>query len=103
MMSPVNQSVLQPSQHRWYLRSRIECERIETQAPPAGVLAAWSDGDCSYILRKISADIAPPESQDHVSKDVHLVHEGGSSSAVWAIGKSAFCKVKYWHPSLGLE
>ncbi|KAL2370089.1 hypothetical protein RJ035_005480 [Blastomyces gilchristii] len=103
MMPPVNQSVLQPSQHRWYLGSRIECERIETQAPPAGVLAAWSDGDCSYILRKISADIAPPESQDHVSKDVHLVHEGGSSSAVWAIGKSAFCKVKYWHPSLGLE
>ncbi|PGG95484.1 hypothetical protein AJ79_10036 [Helicocarpus griseus UAMH5409] len=110
MMPPVNRSVLQPSPNRWRLGSRIECERIEreceqieTQTPPAGVLAAWSDGECSYILREMSADSAAPESQDHVSKEVYLVHEGGSSSAVWAIGKSAFCKVKSWHPSMGLE
>ncbi|OAX85189.1 hypothetical protein ACJ72_00418 [Emergomyces africanus] len=81
--------------------------RMRTQTPPADVLATWIDGDYSYILRNILVSVvdtsAPLESQDHVSKDVHLVHEGGSSSAVWAIGKSAFCKVKSWHPSMELE
>ena len=37
------------------------------------------------------------------SDELHLVHEGGSSSAVWAIGRQAFCKVKAWNSDMESE
>ncbi|KKZ64780.1 hypothetical protein EMCG_09321 [[Emmonsia] crescens] len=64
-MPPVNQSVLQLPPNRW---------RLESQTlPTGGVLAAWSDQDYSYIVRKISIHGARPASQDNVSSEVQLV------------------------------
>jgi len=44
---------------------------------------------------------ANPSPNADSSDKVQLVHALGSSSAVWAVGKEAFCKVKNWY--FGLE
>ena len=62
----------------------------------ADAVAAWEEDECTYILRKAKNDeIAPPATfADPSSDDVRLVHTGGTSSAVWTIGRRVFCKVK---------
>ena len=44
-----------------------------------------------------------PASLMETSDEIRVVHEGGSSSVVWAIGKQAFCKVKAWNPEMESE
>ena len=56
-----------------------------------------------YIMRKTEDDdIAFPLSAEF-SDELRLVHKGGSLSAVWTIGKQAFCKVKVWNPAMEAE
>ena len=71
----------------------------------ADAVAAWEEGECTYILRKAKDDeITPPATfKGSSSDDLHLVHTGGTLSAVWMIGRRVFCKVKSWDPEMESE
>ncbi|KAL8718562.1 MAG: hypothetical protein Q9225_004321 [Loekoesia sp. 1 TL-2023] len=101
MLSPIDQSIRQLGPIRWQIGSLV-CERTKT-VPPTDVLATWKEHDRMYIIREdedLGDDISPfVESSD----EVQLVHQGGSLSAVWAIGRQAFCKVKAWNPAMESE
>lgn len=69
----------------------------------ADALAAWEEDDYTYILRDIKNGGIASASFVESSDELQLVHVGGSSSAVWTIGRAAFCKVKAWNPEMESE
>lgn len=101
MLLPLSQSIRQVGPTRWQIGSLV-CERIETTRP-AEALAAWEEHSCMYIMRtpEDSEIVCPPSAES--TDELQLVHEGGSLSAVWAIGRQAFCKVKAWSPAMESE
>lgn len=101
MPSPLNQSIRRIGPSRWCIGSLI-CERTGF-IHPTDAIAAWQENDCIHNLRKIEDGTIFPPSFMGSSDEVQLIHEGGSSSAVWAIGKEAICKVKAWNPKMESE
>lgn len=99
MSLPLDQSVRQAELNRWCIGSLV-CQRIKT-TPPADTVAAWKEDDATYILRK--DDGIGPVSLITSSNEIRMVHEGGSSSRVWAVGRQAFCKIKIKNPILESE
>lgn len=97
---PIKNSIMQVSPSLWRLGTTMECERVEE--PNNLGVAAWKDGDSWYTLRIASSE-QPSEIAATSSSEFCLVHEGGTLSAVWAIGNNAFCKVKYWDSSTTSE
>ncbi|POR35819.1 Uncharacterized protein TPAR_03986 [Tolypocladium paradoxum] len=106
------ESVKQVSANRWRMgRALLECERLSPDnllRPNDGALATWKDGNDWFILRASGdADAGEartvPDKEDGPGDTVRLVHQLGSSSAVWAVGRDAFCKVKTWYPGLESE
>ena len=66
----------------------------------ANEIISWKDGDDILYLRdRVEGDALSPED----GLETGLVHEGGTSAAVWSIGANAFCKVKAWHEGMKLE
>lgn len=78
--------------------SRI-CVRIAcSEAPPLGSLASWQDGDSIvHVLQRNSPAI------ESLNFDYQLIHEVGSSNAVWTLGNNAICKVTPWKEEYQLE
>jgi hypothetical protein len=75
------------------------CERVTTPNP-ANAIISWQDNGCTFYLReRIEGDILLLED----GLETGLVHEGGTSAAVWSIGANAFCKVKAWREGMELE
>ena len=70
---------------------------------PGDAIAAWAEDDCTYILRKPKDGdfISPPFIEG--SDAIQIVHEGGTLSVVWAIGRQVFCKVKTWNTDMESE
>lgn len=101
MCLPLNQSIQQVGPAHWQIGSLI-CERIETTPPPDS-LATWQEHDCRYIIRRPEDARNTTSSFATYSNASQLIHEGGSLSAVWEIGKQAFCKVKAWNPAMESE
>lgn len=66
-------------------------------------VAAWEEDECTYILRNTKDGGIAPASFVESSDELRLVHEGGTLSAVWTIGREAFCKVKPWNPEMESE
>lgn len=94
MPSFLDQSIKQVGPNSWYVGALV-CERIQTMQPEDTV-AAWADDDCTYILRQPrDSDVASPPVME-ISDPIKLVHEGGTLSRVWTIGRHVFCKVKAW-------
>jgi len=80
----------------------LDCERIEG-TPPTDALAVWDETGCTYVLQQSKdGGIGRPPFVEP-SDEVKLVHEGGSLSAVWAIGSQAFCKVKALNSAMESE
>ena len=101
MLSPLSQYIRQLGLTCWQVGSLL-CERIET-SPPTDALAAWEERDCMHIIQRTEdGRVAFPASFES-SDELRLVHEGGSLSAVWTIGRQAFCKVKAWNPIMESE
>lgn len=90
---PIRNSVTQVSHSTWRLGCTIECNRIAE--PDDTCTAAWKDGEDWYILRHAISE-QPPDATPANSQEVRLIHEGGTLSAVWAIGNNAICKVHSW-------
>ena len=113
MHLPINQSLRQIGPHSWLIGSKV-CERIKhTQLEPANTIIIWEEDDALSIIRDendggespasspgSSAAGRPQSNSMKGSDNVELVHEGGSLSAVWSIGKHAFCKVHPWEPAM---
>ncbi|MCJ1228879.1 hypothetical protein MMC12_005543 [Toensbergia leucococca] len=81
-------------------------ERATTTTNPPNAIASWEeDGEGgTFHLRERQAE----DDDDHLlpedsSIEAGLVHQGGTSAAVWSIGTSAFCKVKAWCEGLEPE
>ena len=93
----LKESVKQISQNSWLIGSMV-CERTITERPD-NVIAAWEEDQHTYILRtpKDNEIASPPLTE--LSDTVKIVHEGGSLSVVWTIGRQVFCKVKIHIPS----
>ena len=68
----------------------------------ADAVAAWEEDEYTYILRNTKDGGIANASFVDSSDELRLVHVGGSSSAVWTIGREAFCKVKAWSPEMEL-
>jgi hypothetical protein len=104
MALSISQTVGQISPDIWRMGSKIICERIPiAPTTPPNVLAAWQDGNCTFILRLGRDENLDLASSCYRSEQVKLIHEGGTASAVWSIGSGAFCKVKVWFPGLQSE
>lgn len=75
------------------LGSSKVCERATTKNPSNAIIS-WEDGEGTFYLRERveEDDLLLPEN----SIETGLVHQGGTSAAIWSIGTSAFCKVKAW-------
>ena len=101
MPLPLNQSIRQIGRNHWQIGT-FQCERIET-TPPTDVLTAWKDHGCTYTLQETIEDRIGHPPWMEPSAELRLVHEGGSLSAVWAIGTQAFCKVKAWNSAMEPE
>jgi len=76
------------------------CERAST-TNPSNTITSWEDGEegTFYLRERVETDPSLPEN----SIATGLVHQGGTSAAVWNIGTSAFCKVKAWCEGLEPE
>jgi len=99
MAPPIGTSVRRLTPHRWMLGSSKVCERVTTPIPSNAIIS-WQDNDGAFYLReRIEGDLVVPE--DYI--ETGLVHEGGTSAAVWSIGVDAFCKVKAWCEGMELE
>lgn len=99
---PIKASVIQTSPSLWLLGSSIECYRLATGEPAEPCVASWKDGDSWFILRLATSD-KPNDALPSEPDVFSLVHEGGTMSAVWAVGNNAFCKVKSWTADMPLE
>jgi hypothetical protein len=99
MTPPIGTSVRRLTPDRWMLGSSKVCERVTTINPSNGIIS-WEDGEGTFYLReRVEEDLLLPEG----GLDTGLVHEGGTSAAVWSIGTNAFCKVKAWCEGLEAE
>jgi len=58
--------------------------------------ATWTDesDNSSYTLTKASSS-HPPATSSPNSPHISIIHQCGDASIVWAIGKSAVCKIRY--------
>ncbi|KAF2240342.1 hypothetical protein BU26DRAFT_526084 [Trematosphaeria pertusa] len=86
----INKSLRQIDSNTWLIGGLI---LYRSPCPSDG--ATWNDdGDhSSYTLTEAPIPLPPTTSPD--SPYIKLVHEAGDASAVWSIGNSAFCKVRY--------
>jgi hypothetical protein len=101
------ESVKQISANYWNLGDVLECELVAgyTQLSQyENTIATWKDGSNLFVLRRRREFRKASSGSDACRSDVvQLVHTLGTSSAVWAIGNEAFCKVKTWRPGYESE
>ncbi|KAJ5847391.1 hypothetical protein N7455_011348 [Penicillium solitum] len=98
---PIQNSVVQTSHYTWCLGCTIEWDRISGSGD-MGAAASWKDGEHWYILRRVNSEQQPVTTPTN-SDEVRVIHEGGTVSAVWAIGNNAICKVYYWSSDITSE
>ncbi|KAJ6126091.1 hypothetical protein N7471_010584 [Penicillium samsonianum] len=98
---PIRNSVVETSHSTWRLGHTIECARLP-KPDDRSAIASWKDGDNFYILRLAKSEQLPDATPAN-SCEVRLIHEGGTLSAVWAIGNNAICKVHHWSPNTTSE
>lgn len=77
------------------------CEKVDDpESKPTDAIASWEDADGTFYLRKSSANELLGGGGDVESDRIHV---GGTSGAVWCLGKDTFCKVHAWCEGLELE
>ncbi|KAK4143388.1 kinase-like domain-containing protein [Dichotomopilus funicola] len=100
MDPPIGDSISRTSPGRWTLGSLMICEKVDDpESKPADAIASWQDDDGTFYLRKSSAN----ELSGAGDVESDRIHVGGTSGAVWCLGKDAFCKVHAWCEGLELE
>jgi len=78
---------------------------VETRAdasPPKGCLLSWPDGESIFHLLPQHDSVIERSAQSE-QPEYHLIHEAGSSNAVWIIGNEVVCKVHAWKEGIDLE
>ncbi|KAI4188407.1 MAG: hypothetical protein LQ346_005321 [Caloplaca aetnensis] len=100
MQLPIKESLQQISASCWRAGSMVIERGSSTTSPDT--IVEWTDKDVTYRLRPSKSEDTDSASTD-ASGEVKLVHEGGTLSAVWQIGRRAFCKVHPWKPQVESE
>ena len=77
----------------WMLGSSIVCERASA-ANHSSAIISWEDEEGPFNLRERIEEDGTLVQDSSVAPG--LVHEAGTSAAVWSIGTSTICKVKAW-------
>ncbi|KAF2186110.1 hypothetical protein K469DRAFT_154025 [Zopfia rhizophila CBS 207.26] len=87
----INRSLKQIDLNTWLIGSLI----LHRSPRPSGT-ATWNDesDNSSYTLTEAPILHRFATSQPN-SPYINLVHEAGDASAVWSIGNSALCKIRY--------
>ncbi|KAL9123879.1 MAG: hypothetical protein Q9217_006734 [Psora testacea] len=99
MTPPIGTSIRRLTSDRWMLGSSKVCERVTT-TNSSNAIISWEDGEGILCLReRVEDDPLLPED----SIETGLVHQGGTSAAVWSLGTNTFCKVKAWCEGLEPE
>jgi hypothetical protein len=76
--------------------SKFLCKRATNEIPKT-VVATWRDDDVQYYLVRATSANSLERGADG------LIYQAGMSSAVWAIGMHAVCKVKAWSDGMERE
>lgn len=80
--------------------SKFVCEKAAREEIAKSAAAVWNDDGDFYYLREASDE----ESFAPNNKAIEcMIHKGGTSSAVWAIGSKVICKVKTWCEGMEME
>jgi hypothetical protein len=79
--------------------SRFTCEKVTGKVSETSV-AVWEDTEKTYCLRQTTEKESLCD-ENNAFED--LIHQAGTSSAVWAIGTNVICKVKTWCEGMELE
>ena len=100
MTPPIGTSGHYLAPNRLMLGSSKVCERATTKIPSDAIIS-WEDREGTYYIRERveEDDLLLPGNRIETG----LVHQGGTSAAIWSIGSSAFCKVKAWCEGLESE
>ncbi|KAI9056181.1 hypothetical protein LZ554_001109 [Drepanopeziza brunnea f. sp. 'monogermtubi'] len=98
----MGKSICRLTPDRWMLGSSKVCERV-TSSTTSEVIITWRDGEDTvdtFCLRKLAKE---DPSRPNYDLEAGLVHEAGTSAAVWSLGSNTLCKVKSWCEELGAE
>ncbi|CZT13887.1 uncharacterized protein RCO7_05100 [Rhynchosporium graminicola] len=99
MTPAIGTSVHRLTPDRWILGSSTVCERSKTTNPIRAIVT-WRDGEDTFCLRKLPKRDHPLPNH---KLEAGLIHESGTSAAVWSLGSNTFCKVKAWCEELEAE
>ena len=100
MHPPIKDSLQQLSLSCWRAGSLvIECDSTTNSSD---TIAEWSDEGITWRIRPSNSN-DPDQTFVPTLTPVKLIHEGGTLSAVWQIGRRAFCKVHPWNTRLESE
>jgi len=81
----------------------VTCVKTRADAsPPKGCLLSWPDGDVIFNLLPQNGS-AIGRSDQSEEPEYQLIHEAGSSNAVWTVGNEVVCKVHAWKEGIDLE
>ncbi|KAL2829551.1 hypothetical protein BDW59DRAFT_170559 [Aspergillus cavernicola] len=77
--------------------TRFLCRRLVSD-DSENIIASWKDADGTLGLFEHDGSVSTNEQQCN-----DLVYQAGTSSAVWATGSEAICKVKTWTCGMEME
>lgn len=81
----------------------VTCVKTGADAPsPKNCLLSWPDGEFAFhLLPQQNSTIGRNDQLEE--PEYHLIHEAGSSNAVWLLGTEVVCKVHAWKEGIDLE
>jgi hypothetical protein len=96
---PIEASIYKLGHDVYQMGSKFTCEKVTGKVPGTSI-ATWEDNDETYCLRETTEKESLCDENNPLED---LIHQAGTSSAVWAIGTNAICKVKTWCEGMELE
>jgi hypothetical protein len=94
---PIEHSIWKRAPNIYKMGSKFLCRKVLKGESTIGV-ATWEDNDGIFCVFEDGSEI---RSFEEPLED--LLHQAGTSSAVWAIGSNAICKVKTWTDGMEME
>ncbi|KAJ0413002.1 hypothetical protein BJY00DRAFT_306626 [Aspergillus carlsbadensis] len=94
---PIERSISQRALDIFKMGSRFLCRKVQRTKVTSSI-TSWEDRNGSFCLLNNNSELSLSEQP---LRD--LLYQAGTSSAVWAIGSNAICKVKTWTDGMEME
>ncbi|KAL4781678.1 hypothetical protein BJX76DRAFT_359709 [Aspergillus varians] len=94
---PIERSISQRAPDTLKLGSKFLCKKLRRDEVTNGIVS-WEDTDGRFCLVEGDSELSLSEQPLG-----DLLHQAGTSSAVWVIGSNAVCKVKTWTDGAEME